>query len=71
MALSINTWRYVWNEKSKHLNQDSEIVAAVNNWLSELERIQDEDDRIKEEKEREEAERDSQEYAYEFDDIPF
>lgn len=62
----------VWKKKSEHLNPDSPVVAAVTNWLYELQAMEQEDDRVAEMEEQEANESaDYQRHQYPDDDIPF
>lgn len=74
MRLSATTIQKVWEEKSKHLNPDQSVVKALNNWLNELVRMEDEDDRVREQEQIEKWEREhDQTHPANFidEDIPF
>lgn len=73
MRLSANTLQKVWEHKSEHLNPDQPLKKAIDNWLNELVRIEDEDDRVRELEAIEKFERDTDQThpANQLDDIPF
>ena len=67
--LSVYRMIEVWKSKSKHLNQDNETLSAINAWLTELLRMETEDDYVAEQEAL--ARHEDKEWQDSDSDIPF